>query len=611
MNKKFRKSGAAAALAVLMVLCVPQLGRAQADAPAVLDSTEQQVQSFDSRIVVNKDASIDVAETIVYEVGEDPGHGIYRYIPLRQVAGAAAPAFISGLTVTDENGKAYPIASLTYSSSETDVKVGDPNVTITGEHTYVVRYHVTRAIGYFSNYDEIYWNATGNGWVIPIDHATATVVLPGTFTANDLHLASYCGAEGDTANCGNYTLGTEGSSTTVTFSPDTFLAGSYFAPGEGMTVAVGFPKGVVAAPVVHWWEKSGIYYVFSLCVFGLFLILFLSWLFSAYIPRHSKLERPVIAEYEPPKGVTPSMAAYIWSENTSMERMVTADILYLATEGHITIEETTGTGIFHRESFALSRTGTDVTEPKHLVSLYGLVTNGATATNLDDLKGQSLYTEFDAYFSDVKVAAVSAEDGGADNPDRDKAKMVLLRVILLGAGTIFGTLICLPFFDLFATKGIYIPLAAILVVASIFASAFIFSLVGLILRYRLARMTPTWYAVAGLREYIKVAEADRIKFESNPADSARIFSMLLPYATAFGLEDKWVKVFDGIITTAPSWYHSRSGGMFHAAILSSSIGSLSGSMRATANSGRPSSSGGSGGGGFSGGGGGGGGGGGW
>ncbi len=595
---------------MLMVLCVPHLGRAQADKPAVAASDEQ-VQSFDSRIVVNKDSSIDVTETIVYEVGEEPGHGIYRTIPLRQVAGSVGQASISNLTVTDESGKPYPIADLTYSSGETDVKVGDPNVTITGVHTYVIRYHVIRAIGYFGSYDEIYWNATGNGWDIPIDQATATVVLPGTFTASDLHVSSYCGDEGDTTTCGDYALGMEGASTTVSFSSDAFLSGSYFAPGEGMTVAVGFPKGVVSAPVIHWWEKSGVYYVVSLVIFGFFLILFLRWLFSSYLPRRAKLERPIIAEYEPPAGVTPSMAGYILSSATSIERMATADILYLATEGHITIEETEGTGIFHHASFAISRTGSAVTEPKHLASLYGLVSKDGAAASLDDLKDQSLYTEFDSYFSDVKSSAIKAEDGGEENPDRDNAKGVFLRTIFLAAALIFATILTLPLFDSLAAKGQDIPLAAILLVVAIFGSPLVFSIIGLTLRYKLARMTPTWYAVVGLREYIKVAEADRIKFESDPADSARIFSTLLPYATAFGLEDKWAKVFDGIVTTPPSWYHSRSAGMFHVAMLSSSIGSLSGSMRATANSGRPSSSGGSGGGGFSGGGGGGGGGGGW
>ena len=40
-------------------------------------------------------------------------------------------------------------------------------------------YRTDRQMGYFSDHDELYWNATGNGWSFPIDHASARVLLPG------------------------------------------------------------------------------------------------------------------------------------------------------------------------------------------------------------------------------------------------------------------------------------------------------------------------------------------------------------------------------------------------------------------------------------------------
>ena len=47
-----------------------------------------------------------------------------------------------------------------------------------GEHRYVIRYRTTRQIGRFKDYDELYWNATGNGWIFPIDVAEARIRLP-------------------------------------------------------------------------------------------------------------------------------------------------------------------------------------------------------------------------------------------------------------------------------------------------------------------------------------------------------------------------------------------------------------------------------------------------
>jgi uncharacterized membrane protein len=133
---------------------------------------------------------------------------------------------------------------------------------------------------------------------------------------------------------------------------------------------------------------------------------------------------------------------------------------------------------------------------------------------------------------------------------------------------------------------------------------------------RLAHRTLLWYEIAGLREYINVAEKDRLIFEHDPKKSLQIFSTLFPYAIAFGLEEKWTHLFEGIIKSTPEWYtSSSSSSLSH---FSSSFGALSSSIGSAARSGAPvssggssSSSGGSSGGGSSGGGGGGGGGGSW
>jgi len=72
-----------------------------------------------------------------------------------------------------------------------EIKIGDPNVTITGQHTYQIDYVVTGAIiqveetdarpGQPDTYYEIIWNVTGDGWAVPIESATARVTIPDTF----------------------------------------------------------------------------------------------------------------------------------------------------------------------------------------------------------------------------------------------------------------------------------------------------------------------------------------------------------------------------------------------------------------------------------------------
>jgi hypothetical protein len=50
---------------------------------AVPAFAQEQINSFDSKIQINTDATINVTETIKYNFGEAERHGIYRDIPIK------------------------------------------------------------------------------------------------------------------------------------------------------------------------------------------------------------------------------------------------------------------------------------------------------------------------------------------------------------------------------------------------------------------------------------------------------------------------------------------------------------------------------------------------
>src|SRR4029077_17377799 len=59
------------------------------------------------------------------------------------------------------------------------IRIGQTDQTLsTGLHEFVIQYRTTRQIGFFSDYDELYWNATGTGWTFAIDQAEARITLP-------------------------------------------------------------------------------------------------------------------------------------------------------------------------------------------------------------------------------------------------------------------------------------------------------------------------------------------------------------------------------------------------------------------------------------------------
>jgi hypothetical protein len=113
----------------------------------------------------------------------------------------------------------------------------------------------------------------------------------------------------------------------------------------------------------------------------------------------------------------------------------------------------------------------------------------------------------------------------------------------------------------------------------------------------------------GLRDYLQIAEKNRLEFHNAPEKSPALFEQLLPAALILGVSGIWAKEFADIYTQPPQWYSGSGGAGFSAGAFVSDMNGFS-SAASSSLAASPSSSG-SGGGGFSGGGRGGGGGGSW
>ena len=64
--------------------------------------------------------------------------------------------------------------------------------------TVVIRYRVPNGLKYWDEYEELYWNVTGDEWDVPIQAATATILLPEGL--DGLRTASWTGGYGSTEN---------------------------------------------------------------------------------------------------------------------------------------------------------------------------------------------------------------------------------------------------------------------------------------------------------------------------------------------------------------------------------------------------------------------------
>jgi len=544
-----------------------------------LAQTGEGIRSFGADITVQPDGRIKVVETIDYQF-PSPKHGIYRDIPTRYVDDQNN-AYIIPLTVAgvgDGRGGSWPY-QLQDQGSALRLKIGDPNRTISGSQTYVIDYAAEGALRYFSDHDELYWNATGSAWTVPIDRAAATVRLPDNVPADQITVKCYTGAAGSKAeNCQKNVQGRV----------------AEFAANGPLTVVVGWPHGLVAElqpKKIGWLDLywplllMGLPFLIPVLVF---LFLFWRWWKKG---RDLKGSPTLVVQYDPPPGLTPADVGALWDEQPGT-REITATIVDLAVRGYLKISETEKAGaLFKSKDFTfqkLKEYNDDQTlQPYERSILDTLFSGGGTAA----MSALTASYAFQKSLSGIQTA-MSGRTVDLGFFESDPAK---LRGAYIGVGIV---IIFIGFFLM-----VLLP------------TALLTGLIIIFFGWLMPRRTPAGVAALdhakGFKEYLSTAEKYRLQWQ----EKENIFETFLPYAMVFGVVDKWAKTFEGLTLPQPKWYEGTAfqAGAFNAVAFHSTFSTFSSSM-SSAVSAAPARSGsgsGFGGGGFSGGGGGGGGGGSW
>ncbi len=201
-------------------------------APARAD---ERITDYASDIRVSETGALTVTETIsVIADGDQIRHGIFRVIPTEYTdrLGKTVRVGFDALSATrDDHPEPFSVDSV---DDGQRIKIGDKDVLIDpGRHVYTLTYATDRQIGFFADYDELYWNVTGNFWKFPIDHAEATIELPPG--ARIKQYTAYTGAVGAAGHNAEADKLHDGDIRFSTTQP--------LDIGEGLTVAVGFSKG--------------------------------------------------------------------------------------------------------------------------------------------------------------------------------------------------------------------------------------------------------------------------------------------------------------------------------------------------------------------------------
>ncbi|MBM7045103.1 MULTISPECIES: DUF2207 domain-containing protein [Rhizobium] len=640
-------------LALFLLLC------------ATVASAAELITNFDQAIALHRDGSMRVVETIAVNAeGRAIRRGIFRDFPL---------------TFTDANGRKaevdFKVISVERDGQPEDwrrerieggerIYIGNADRILNqGPHTFRITYDTNRQIRYFDDHEELYWNVTGNGWQFPILRVMATVALPDGVQPQQL--AFFTGPLG--ASEQSASASTQGNTAT-------FVTTRPLAMAEGLTIAIKLAKGAIEPPSnSQQWSWFILDHIDTVIAIGGLIVLFVYYMRSWVRVGRDPARGVMVPRWDPPDGISPALVNYI--DNKGFTRSgwtaLSATAIDLAVRGYVILDDL-------KEKVVIRPTGKAAGSnlgggEKVLMQAVGPFSplvidkeNGEAVQKLGSKFRSAIERDHrDEYY---KANALYVIIG------------VALSVLILASIIIFGRLhenvvplIIMPgFLSIFVTiftniigrrfrrhnAGLGQRILSVLICAF-----FGFILVSAVVNGFGAAVVPLWEAgllpltagivgifalnvvfyflmgaptplgrkmmdgIDGLRQYLTLAERDRMNMQGVPQMSPQHFEKLLPYAVALGVEKPWSSAFETWLATAagatvaaayaPVWY----SGNFNPGNIGGTIGDFSSSMASTIASTIPapvsssssafSGGGGGGGGGSSGGGGGGGGGGGW
>jgi len=540
----------------------------------------ERITNFTGEIKINPDSTINVKENIQYDFGDQEKHGIFRFIPVKYKArGGNYNLRVSNVTISDENGAPQNFTT-SYEGQNIKFQIGDADKLVSGKKNYVISYVIRRAVNYFPDHDEIYWNFTGDQWPVPIENASVKVILPDNAKEN-LQYKCFEGVFGTTDEC-------EASESGNVLE---YKSTRSYSLGEGMTIVAGWPKGITPEPafIQKFWDVAKDNWTLFAPII-VFILMYRHWSRKG---RDPKGRGTIIAQYESPDKLSPAEVGTML-DGSADNKDVSSTIIDLAVRGYLKIKRTEEKGFLGTTSIEYTFLRLKDEEPERdfekevVKGIFG----GEKEKKLSDLKNK-FYKTLSTTKSQL-YESVTQKGYYAKNPNSVFGAWIAIAIV----GGFFMTF---GFGMLQGGWGVF----------SGIVSGIILFIFGWLMPAVTKKGAELKENILGFKDFLSVTETDRLKFHNAPEKNPQMFEKFLPYAMVLGVEKEWAKQFEGIYNQQPDWYEDSSGRVFNAMILSSMANDFS-SSAVTAMSSQPSSasgggsgfSGGGGGGGFGGGGGG-------
>ncbi|MCM8819767.1 MAG: DUF2207 domain-containing protein [Candidatus Omnitrophica bacterium] len=522
-----------------------------------------EISEFVVDIQINSDSSIIVTEKIVADFSDMPKHGIFREIPVRyrDERGRYFNFNLQILGIYDEEGNKWAYTK-TYSTGYLTLKIGSPYKTYQTQKTFLIKYKVEGAILYLENHDQLYWNAIGTEWDVPINNVTVNVSLPKAVRKELLMAKSYSGRFG---------LRQEGLAAEISEKNIVFKGGHYL-PYEGLTIVVGFPKGIVEEKIQAYKNKdynqqnffqsydSGYYYVdrkvgkrifsffipFLIPIF-IFIIMFRIWYKYGKDP---KLKKSIVVEYKVPYELTPIEIGTLIDDRVDV-RDISATIIDLAIRGYLRIVQTEGG--FFRKNYAFEK----LKEYK----------DDSTLAEFEKIILSALFEES---FSKSSSVGFGINLGGGFNPvytsfvELSSLENNFYKKLNSINESVFSQLIKKGFYtkspykivSFYRNLGItflvfgfpfimFLPIGLSLILSGVIILFF-----SKYMPSKTQLGAQVYSKILGFEEFLMRTDKDKII----ASERQNIFEKMLPYAICLGISSRWAEIFSDVYTSSPNWF---------------------------------------------------------
>lgn len=502
------------------------------------------IRSFHSEIRLENPATLRITETIDMDFEQTPRRGIFRVIPFRHERyNNRYSVDVRIQSVTDENGNHRPF-TVSRQGGNVSVRIGDPDVYVTGRHTYVIRYTARRALNFFSGEPEVYWNATGDEWPFVIEQATAKLILPEGVRLDEQRVSAFAGPPGSK----------QAATTSIASGAISYTA-SDLRPGSGLTILARLPAGSVQRPtflttlrwwLADWWPAL------------LLPLLSLGLMSTLWFTRGRDVGggQAVPVEWDPPAGLSPAEVGTILDE-VCHTRDIVATIIDLAARGYLRIERIESENLlgFQHSDLKFERLREpDLEMKRHEEDIFRGIFASMQVATLQGLRGYFRTTFFDV--RDHIYRSLTARKFFRGNPYTIRTVFGVAAGGLVVAGVIFATLLS--------------GFVALSVAVGLFLAAVPVFLLGRRVPARTRKGAVALRECLGFQRFLAMVEKESLA-DAHMKDPS-LFGRLLPYAMVLGVEDRWAQKFEGLLTAPPAWYVSDGDDRFAPQLFLASLG---------------------------------------